>query len=198
MNAAAETLVTAGTIALIGKAIAAARAAYTTRAAATTNNGSNAATKAETTTQQTTNTTRTTTITNTNNAATKTTTQQTTAVSTTSAANRNVTIDPGKLDYLFGGVTSGSHNTARSLGLQLNLESIGILDNAAGRETVTQALKAAVVSDSNILLERMGKYGLEQVRESLIAGPFGILKLESAWQVTENGLRLTTVILYGG
>ncbi|RAS68852.1 tachylectin [Lentzea atacamensis] len=41
------------------------------------------------------------------------------------------------------------------------------------------------------------EYGTFQIRDSLFAGPGGFLHFESAWQVTPDGLRLTTIIPKG-
>lgn len=42
------------------------------------------------------------------------------------------------------------------------------------------------------------EHGQFQIRSSLFVGPGGFLNLETTWQVTSNGLRLTTMIPRGG
>lgn len=42
------------------------------------------------------------------------------------------------------------------------------------------------------------QYKTFEIRESLFAAPGGFLKFETAWQVSDAGLRLTTVIPMGG
>jgi hypothetical protein len=57
----------------------------------------------------------------------------------------------------------------------------------------------AVVGDaSNVARTISNEFGSYQVRDSLFSGPGGFLKFESTWQVTDNGLRLTTAIPMGG
>lgn len=55
-----------------------------------------------------------------------------------------------------------------------------------------------VSGNSNILKTFTNENGTFQIRESLFSGPGGFMKFQSAWQVTDQGLRLTTVIPIGG
>jgi len=45
-----------------------------------------------------------------------------------------------KLEYVFGNATGNKHNIARSLEMERTLNSIGIFDNSAGREYMTEVL----------------------------------------------------------
>jgi hypothetical protein len=55
-----------------------------------------------------------------------------------------------------------------------------------------------VSSDGNIARTFDDDYGDYQIRDSLFAGPGGFLHFETTWQITDGGLRLTTVIPKGG
>jgi hypothetical protein len=115
-----------------------------------------------------------------------------------SATNSRALVDAGKYDYLFGNVSSNSHNLARSLQNQRQLNGIGVFDNTAGRNLLSAHFDEVVSTNSNVLRTWSDEFGTFQACESLLAGPNGLLKLESTWQVTSNGLRLTTVIPFGG
>lgn len=106
-------------------------------------------------------------------------------------------VDPGKYDYLFGRVSSGSHNAARSAQNARQLARVGVHDTTAGRSLLQQHFDTVVRRRGNVLKQFSTEYGTFQIRESLFAGPGGFLKLESTWQVTKDGLRLTTVIPMG-
>lgn len=83
--------------------------------------------------------------------------------------------------------TSGSHNTARSAQNVQMLNRIGIYDNSAGRAVLSEHFDEVVSSTSNVARTFTDDFGTYQVRESLLAGPNGFLKLESTWQVTDDG-----------
>ncbi len=106
-------------------------------------------------------------------------------------------IDPGKFDYLFGNVTSNPHNSARSAQNAAQLSRVGVYDDAVGRSLIQQHLDGVVRDETSILRSFSNEHGGFQIRESLFAGPGGFVKFESAWQVTDSGLRLTTVIPRG-
>ncbi|WP_291379380.1 RHS repeat-associated core domain-containing protein [Demequina sp.] len=108
-------------------------------------------------------------------------------------------VDEGKFNYLFGKVTSGAHNADRSVQNAQQLARIGVYDNTAGRSLLSSHFDDVVADSNNIVRTFTHKnYGTFQVRESLFAGPGGFLKFESTWQVTDDGLRLSTVIPMGG
>jgi len=94
-----------------------------------------------------------------------------------------------KLEYVFGKATGSAHNIERSTGMLRQLESVGIFDNAAGRSLLNSHLES-VYSGTKGILQSNGRY----LRESLLMGPRGGLKVESIWD--EN--KLITVKLLGG
>ena len=114
-----------------------------------------------------------------------------------------VEIDPNKFKYLFGEVTSGTHNTARSLQLVRDLNRIGISNTAQGRQILTQALEKAAKDPSNITKTFTktidGAVQTFETRESLLAGPGGFIKIESTWEVLADGVRrFSRMIPFGG
>lgn len=109
-----------------------------------------------------------------------------------------VVVGSGKWDYIFGRVASNDHNAARSIQILNQLARIGINDTAAGRAILEENFSETVSSSSSIVRTFTNKYGTYQVRESLLAGPHGFLKLETTWEVIPNGYRLITVIPSGG
>ncbi len=96
-----------------------------------------------------------------------------------------------KLEYIFGNATGTKHNRDRSIAMERQLNGIGIFNNAKGRRLMMNHLTRAYKNSKNILkVQKNGRV----VRESLLAGPNGLLKVESVWE----GRRLITVQLYGG
>jgi hypothetical protein len=67
-----------------------------------------------------------------------------------------------------------------------------------GRALLQRHFEDVVSSDGNIKRTFTNDYGDNQVRDSLFAGPGGFLHFETTWQITDGGLRLTTVIPKGG
>ncbi|MGY2008640.1 WXG100-like domain-containing protein [Nocardia gipuzkoensis] len=106
-------------------------------------------------------------------------------------------VDEKKYDYLFGRVAEDPHNTPRSVQNLDQLNRVGVFDNPAGRDLLSRHFDEIVSADSNIARTFSNQYGEFQVRESLFVGPNGILKFETTWQVTPEGLRMTTVIPKG-
>ncbi|MDD1503500.1 hypothetical protein PVA17_12105 [Lysinibacillus sp. CNPSo 3705] len=96
-----------------------------------------------------------------------------------------------KLEYIFGNATGNKHNIDRSIAMERQLNSIGIFDDATGRKLVLDNLSDAFDNPSSILkTQENGRI----VRESLLSGPNGVLKIESVW----DREKLITVKLYGG
>ncbi|MFA9464179.1 MAG: RHS repeat-associated core domain-containing protein [Velocimicrobium sp.] len=96
-----------------------------------------------------------------------------------------------KLEYVFGNATGNIHNIERSVEMERQLKSIGIFDNASGRNLVLDNLTEAYNNSSSILkVQENGRV----VRESLLSGPNGLVKVESIWE----GAKLITVTLFGG
>jgi filamentous hemagglutinin len=109
-----------------------------------------------------------------------------------------LTIDEGKWDYFFGRVNSSPHNAERSAQNAYQLESIGIRDNVAGREILAGFFGEAA-RDGVVESYVNPKSGLTNIRtESLLYGPSGALLIRANFEVTENGMRLTTMIPIGG
>lgn len=96
-----------------------------------------------------------------------------------------------KLEYVFGNATGTKHNIDRSIAMEKQLNSIGIFDNKAGREIVQDNLTKAFNDPSSILkVQENGRI----VRESLLSGPNGLVKVESIWE----DAKLITVQIFGG
>jgi len=96
-----------------------------------------------------------------------------------------------KLEYIFGNATGNKHNIDRSIAMERQLNSIGVFDDAFGRKLVLDNLSDAFDNPSSILkTQENGRI----VRESLLSGPNGVLKVESVW----DREKLITVKLYGG
>ena len=107
-----------------------------------------------------------------------------------------------KLEYLFGNATGRQHNIARSKGNALDFASIGIDDTLANREYMTWYFQELLNDSSNILDVQYAFYTMKElpdkpvvgylvtVRESILIGPDGGIKLITYW----DGDRLMTVI----
>lgn len=108
-----------------------------------------------------------------------------------------VIVDEGKWGYMFGRVTGDTHNTPRSAQNLAQLNRIGIYDTAEGRRILSDFFKEQVTLTSNIVNTFSNRYGDFQIRDGLLAGPRGFLRVESTWQVTDRGYRLATIIPRG-
>lgn len=96
-----------------------------------------------------------------------------------------------KLEYVFGNATGSKHNIDRSIAMEKQLNSIGIFDNKVGREIVQDNLTKAFNDPSSILkVQDDGRI----VRESLLSGPNGLVKVESIWE----DAKLITAQIFGG
>jgi hypothetical protein len=126
---------------------------------------------------------------------------ESTADGTSSTADQGskAVVDDKKCDYLFSRAAPDAHNSPRSLQNLSQLNRIGVFDNPEGRNLIAQNLNNTVSTDSNIVRTFSDQYGTFQIRDSLLAGPNGVLKLETTWQMMTDGrLRMTTVIPMGG
>ena len=95
-----------------------------------------------------------------------------------------------KLDYIFGKASGSSHNIQRSTQLYEQLKKIGIFDTDVGRATLTEYLTKALNDANNVSkIQETGRV----VKESLISGVNGVLKMESVWE----GVKLITVFFFG-
>ena len=93
-----------------------------------------------------------------------------------------------KLSYVFGQATGSVHNIQRSTDMLNQLNRIGIYDNATGRAYINQKITEAYYNIQPIL-QSNGRY----VREFLIMGPNGVLKMQTIWE----GAKLITIELFG-
>ena len=95
-----------------------------------------------------------------------------------------------KLEYVFGKATGNLHNIQRSVDLQRKVNSIGIYDNENGKKIILDAL-SRTLNDKTSIKEslRDGR----TLRESLLVGPQGVLKMETIW----DGEKLITVKILG-
>lgn len=96
-----------------------------------------------------------------------------------------------KLDYVFGKATGTSHNIDRSVEMLRQLQSIGLQDTPANRQLFADYLEDVLNDPGNIArTEASGRV----VRDSLLMGPQGGVKLETIW----DGTKLITVNIFGG
>jgi RHS repeat-associated protein len=96
-----------------------------------------------------------------------------------------------KLDYFLGRATGNAHNIQRSKQMLSQLGRIGLPDNMETREYLAAHLTRVLNDVSNVArVELNGRV----VRESLLTGPKGVVKLETVWE----GAKLITGNLFGG
>jgi len=113
-------------------------------------------------------------------------------------------VDPNKFKYVFGEVTSGTHNTQRSLQNAAQMNRIGIHNTAEGQKYLTQHLQRVAQDRSSVARTFQktlpdGSTITLEVRESLLSGPGGFLTLEPTWEILADGTRrLSTIIPFGG
>ena len=95
-----------------------------------------------------------------------------------------------KLLYMLGKATGRAHNIQRSLAMARQLSAICLHDSPQTRKYLTDHLINAFANPSNIArVEANGTI----VRDSLLVGPGGVLKVESYWA----GNQLKTFKLFG-
>ena len=113
-------------------------------------------------------------------------------------------VDPNKFKYIFGEVTSNPHNQARSLQNAAQMNRIGIQNTAEGWKYLTQHLQQIAQDSANVVRTIRktlpdGSTVTLEIRESLLSGPGGFMKLESTWEILADGTRrLSTVMPFGG
>jgi RHS repeat-associated protein len=112
-------------------------------------------------------------------------------------ASASASINLGrKLEYLLGNATGNPHNIQRSTTMASELGRIGLQDSSATRQYLTEHLyqvgeavaqgAGAVQKNGNIL------------RESLLFGPGGAVKLKTIWQKTQDEVKLITIEVLRG
>lgn len=98
-----------------------------------------------------------------------------------------VKVEDGKFEYLFGQVSSNSHNLARSLQNKEQLARIGIHDTLEGRQIISDHLQLVVEDPTNVTnVFSKTVDGITQnfeTRQSLLAGPGGFLRLDSTFEI---------------
>ncbi len=83
-----------------------------------------------------------------------------------------------KLEFIFGNATGNKKHIERSLAMELQLNSIGIFDDAKGKKLVLDNLSNAF-DDPTSIRETLDNGRV--VRTSVLKGPNGELKVESVW-----------------
>ncbi len=94
-----------------------------------------------------------------------------------------------KLEYIFGKASGSAHNIERSLSMLMELNRIGIFDNAEGRAYIINKLEEAYYAAQAIPQDN-GRV----LKEVFIEGVLGGAKLETIWE----GEKLITVFIKGG
>jgi RHS repeat-associated protein len=96
-----------------------------------------------------------------------------------------------KLEYFLGGASGAAHNIQRSNQMKEQLGKIGFPNNGPTREFLAEHLTKVLNDSSNILkIQENGRV----VRESLLAGPEGLIKFQTVWE----GNKLITGTFFGG
>jgi len=107
------------------------------------------------------------------------------------AVNRLVPDIGKKLDFMLGKATGNQHNIDRSTDMLKQLRSVGLADTSQTRGFLTNHLTQVLNDPTSIVkIQDNGRV----VRESLLLGPRGGLKLESIWE----GNKLITMFLRSG
>jgi len=98
-----------------------------------------------------------------------------------------------KLDYMLGRATGSpdSDNVRRSIALLRQLERIGLSDTPETRSYLASELQSAYSNQDNVVTIQPD---CRVVRESLLTGPRGFLKMRTVWE--DN--KLITVFLFSG
>jgi len=95
-----------------------------------------------------------------------------------------------KLDYVFGEATGSVHNIERSTQMLSQLERIGLPNNFASRQYLTEHLTQVINDSMNIVATQANR---RVVRESILMGINGGVKVQSIWE----GTKLITVNIFG-
>jgi len=96
-----------------------------------------------------------------------------------------------KLEYFLGNATGNAHNIERSRAMLAQLQRVGLPDSPATREFLKSHLDS-ILNNATTIVRTQANGRI--VRESLIMGPRGALKLETVWE----GAKLITGNFFGG
>ena len=95
-----------------------------------------------------------------------------------------------KLNFPLGKATGSQDNINRSIAMARQLARIGLPDSQSTREYLTEHLNQVVLDGNNITrIQENGRI----VRESLLMGPEGGVKLQTIWE----GNKLITIKIFG-
>jgi hypothetical protein len=126
-----------------------------------------------------------------------------------------VEVESNKFSYILRGeVASDAHNVPRAADNARQMHGIGLYDTEEGRAILRDHLERVPYEPSNIVARNPEKEfkpskfpkqsvfsgywgGPTEVRESLLIGPGGGIKLQSTWEVRYGIRRLTTVVPKG-
>ena len=97
-----------------------------------------------------------------------------------------------KLNYLLGKTSGNKHNIERSTQMFRQLRSIGLGDTPATRQLLKDHFTQVANDPSNIA--KINPENGRIIRESLLSGPKGCVKVESIWDAN----KLITANLFGG
>ena len=105
-------------------------------------------------------------------------------------------LEPKKFDYLYGKVTSGTHNTDRSTQLAQVMRRLGLQTDESGTKVLTEHLNKVVNTKGNVIDTYTKGSQKFEIRESLLMGPSGkATKLETSFEIMPDGSRrfVTTI-----
>jgi filamentous hemagglutinin len=98
-----------------------------------------------------------------------------------------VSIPGDKLGYLLGIASGRQHNIDRAAQNAAQMARIGIFDNAQGRAILREYLTRVAQQSNNVVSVSSNQYGNFLMRESLLAGPRGVVLFRTAWRVAQDG-----------
>lgn len=110
-----------------------------------------------------------------------------------------VTVAEAKFEYIFGNAAEDAHNTPRSEQNASYMNQIGVNNTADGRALLREHLEKVPYDPSNLVETSVPKPkpGVDlapiEIRESLVHGPGGSLKIRTFWEARGGSRRLTSV-----
>jgi filamentous hemagglutinin len=106
-------------------------------------------------------------------------------------------VDRNKFKYLFGRAAADPHNTPRSTQMLRQFTTIGLHDTPEGRSVLLEHLLDAAADPDNVVRTLTDKYGTSVMRDSLLAGPRGLLHIQSTWMWVDGAWEFKSLIAYG-